>query len=108
MAWREQKQRKSNYPSRSRTRNGGIIKECSVFVYNLPQNLDQYGLKGIFQKAGKVSDAYIPRRGSRRTATRYGFVRFKSREDVIKSVSMLNNAVIRKRRIQVSMARYEK
>jgi len=30
--------------------------EFTVFVDNLPENLDQYGLKGIFKKAGQVED----------------------------------------------------
>ena len=36
-------------------------KEYTVFVANLPDDLDQYGLKGVFKKAGQVSDTYIPR-----------------------------------------------
>jgi len=58
-----------------RNRNGrrvseGSRKEFTVFVQNIPQNLDQYGLKGIFQRAGKVSDTYIPLRKGRRNNTR--------------------------------------
>ena len=40
----------------------GKLKEFSVFVKNLPINLDKFGLKGIFQKVGRVWDSYIPRR----------------------------------------------
>ena len=43
-------------------------KEYTVFVANLPDDLDQYGLKGIFKKAGQVSDTYIPRSRSGRNA----------------------------------------
>jgi len=78
-------------------------KEYTVFVSNLPYNLDQYGLKGVFQKAYQVRDSYILRRRSR-----YGFVRFKSRSEAIRSISMLNNVVIRRKRTQVSMAKYGK
>ncbi|KAJ8429203.1 hypothetical protein Cgig2_032989 [Carnegiea gigantea] len=35
-------------------------REFSVFVYNIPAELDRHGLRGIFQKAGRVSDTYIP------------------------------------------------
>jgi len=51
-------------------------KEYTVFVANLPSNLDQYGLKGVFRKVGQVSDSYIPRRRSGRNAYWFGFVRF--------------------------------
>ena len=35
-------------------------REFTVFVSNLPSCIDRYGLKGVFQRAGEVSDAYIP------------------------------------------------
>uniref|UniRef100_A0A7C9D911 RRM domain-containing protein n=1 Tax=Opuntia streptacantha TaxID=393608 RepID=A0A7C9D911_OPUST len=83
-------------------------REFSVFVDNLPHELDRFGLKGIFQRAGSVSDVYIPQRRSRRNPTRFGFVRFWSKGDAIKSIHMLNNATVRGRKILVSMARYGK
>jgi len=33
--------------------------EFTVFINNIPEKIDQYGLKDTFQKVGKVSDAYI-------------------------------------------------
>jgi len=32
----------------------------SIFVNNLPTELDKYGLRGIFNKIGRVVDSYIP------------------------------------------------
>jgi len=66
-------------PSRENVRQGGRgrdarRREFTVFVDNLPQQLDQYGLKGICRKAGRVSDVYIPFRKARRTR-KLGFVR---------------------------------
>jgi len=49
--------------------------------------LGQYGLKGIFQKVGRVSDAYIPPRRSRMKRPRFGFVRFWRKEDAFKSIT---------------------
>ena len=83
-------------------------KEYTVFVANLPDDLDQYGLKGVFKKAGQVSDTYIPRSRSGRNAYRFGFVRFNSRNEAARSIFMLNNIVIRRKRIRVSMAKYER
>ena len=95
-AFTQVKERKSNF------------KEYTVFVDNLPEDLDQYGLKGIFKKAGQVSDTYIPRRRSGRKAHRFGFVRFNSLNETARSISMLNGSIIRRKRIRVSMAKYER
>lgn len=82
--------------------------EFSVFINNLPHDLDKHGLKGIFRRAGRVSDSYIPFRRSRRSSSRFGFVRFWNRGDAIKCILMFNNAIIRGEKISVCMARYEK
>ncbi|KAJ8451975.1 hypothetical protein Cgig2_016556 [Carnegiea gigantea] len=91
MPWRERRRE-----HRHLDRTQGNTKEFTVFVYNLPQILDSFGLKGVFQRAGKVSDSYTPFRRSRRTTTRYGFVRFRSQKEAVRSIHMLNNAVISK------------
>jgi len=70
--------------------------------------LDQYGLKGIFQKVGRVSDAFIPPRRTRMKRPRFGFVRFWRLEDALRSITRLHNAIIRGRRIVVSLAKYGK
>ncbi|KAJ8439403.1 hypothetical protein Cgig2_001743 [Carnegiea gigantea] len=55
--------------------------EFSGFINNLPHNLDTHGLKGIFQRAGKVSDSYMSTRKTRRNTMRFGFVRLWNRID---------------------------
>jgi len=70
--------------------------------------LDIHGLKGIFQKAGKVSDVYIPHKRTRRFKLRFGFVRFWRTEDAVKSINMFNNATIRGRRLTVVIAKFQK
>ncbi|KAJ8428190.1 hypothetical protein Cgig2_033128 [Carnegiea gigantea] len=57
-------------------------REFPIFVNNIPEEIDQYGLKGIFQKAGRICDVYIPHRRTRR-------------------------AKLRGRRIAVAMAKFE-
>jgi len=52
----------------------GKLKEFSVFVRNLLVNLDKFGLKGIFQKIGRVWDSYIPRRNGWSSQGWFGFV----------------------------------
>ena len=79
----------------------------TVFIENLPCNLDKFGLKGIFQRVGAVSDSYIPAKlGSSRK--RFGFIRFWKETDAVNSVLRLNGVLIRGCRIRVCRARYGK
>ena len=79
----------------------------SVFIDNLPYNLDRFGLKGIFRKAGWVKDSYIPVKRSR-SLRRFGFIRFWREEDARNSIRMFNDSTIRGAKIRVCMARFGK
>jgi len=81
--------------------------EFAAFVDNLPQQLDHYGLKGVFRKARNVSDVYILLKKARRRR-KFGFVRFWNQGEAIRSVLLLNNSFVRGSKIHVSMAKYEK
>jgi len=83
-------------------------REVSVFINNIPERLDKYGLKGIFNKASKVSDVYIPVCRRKGSGIRFGFVRFWNKYEVMKSIQILNNAIIRGCKISVSLAKYAK
>ena len=78
-------------------------REVSVFVYNLPSSLDQFGVAGIFQKAGTISDIYIPHHQRSKSHGRYGFVRFHKMEDAWRCIKLFNGGRIRGQRISVSM-----
>ena len=80
-------------------------KEFLVFVSNLPPRLDQYGLQGIFQKAGRVCDSYIPNRRSRKSQVRFGFVQFHKIENANKSIQIFHGATVRRNRLHVTMAK---
>jgi len=82
--------------------------EVLVFVPNIPVNIDKYGLRGIFSRAGRVSDVYISAGRIRGSGERFGFVRFRSRYDAMRSIQMFNNAKIRECKVNVSMAKYAK
>ncbi|KAJ8420873.1 hypothetical protein Cgig2_023873 [Carnegiea gigantea] len=86
----------------------GERKEFSIFVNSIPHTLNQYGLKRVFQKAGRVNDGYIPLRRTRRNETRFSFARFWRHDNVVSSRLMLNNNIVRGNKIHVSMAQYEK
>ena len=78
-----------------------------MFVDNLPHNLDKYGLKGIFQRIGFVSDSYIPAKLGR-TRKRFGFIRFVKEIDAKNSVMRFNGRIIRGCRVRVNIARHGK
>ena len=79
--------------------------EVSVFVNNLPPELDKFGLKGIFHKAGRVIDTYISWGRKVSSRLRYGFVRFGNKHEAARSIQLFNNKIVRGCRISVSMAR---
>jgi len=57
-------------------------KEFSVFVGNLPSELDQYGLRGISKKASNVCDVQISMTRTRKS--RFAFIRFHKEEDAVR------------------------
>ena len=85
-----------------------LQRQTSVFVSNLPAELDRFGLKGIFHNIGKVVDTYIPGPRQRNARRRYGFVRFRSWYEAVRSIQLISNKVVRGHRLQVSMARSNK
>ena len=59
----------------------------------------------FFQKAGSVSDSFIPfQQGKSRR--RYGFAKFWKVEDVMNSIKMFNGSTIRGARLRVYLAKY--
>ena len=77
----------------------------TVFVDNLSYNLDRFGLKGIFQRAGYVRVTFIPAKLSR-SRKRFGFVRFGCKVDAEKSIIRLNGITVRGFQIRVCRARF--
>ena len=98
--FREKSIRKRGYEESQR--------EISVFVYNLPYELDQFGVAGIFRKAGTISDVYIPYHQKYKRSGRYGFVRFRTKEDAWRCIKSFHGRKIRGQRISVSLAKPKK
>jgi len=94
--------------SEMREKVRGREREFSVFVFNLPRLLDKYGLQGIFQKAGRICDTYIPTFSGRNGNGTYGFVRFRKVEDARRSIQLFPGALIRGNRLHVTKAKPKK
>lgn len=58
---------------RSRTGYGEIF---TLYVDNIPEAKDQQWLRSTFNKFGVVKDAFIPWKRSKRTGSKFGFVRY--------------------------------
>jgi len=77
----------------------------SIYVNNLPHELDKYGLRGIFSTIGRVVDSYIPKGNRLASRPKYGFVRFASTQEANRSVQLLNSKIIRGHKIVISLAK---
>ncbi|KAK8595535.1 hypothetical protein V6N13_016902 [Hibiscus sabdariffa] len=64
------------------------------------------GLWATFAHHGEVIDAFIPRKHSR-NGRKFGFVRYSSRVDIVRSISRLNGFRLYGFRISVSFAKFK-
>ncbi|KAE9444696.1 hypothetical protein C3L33_23406, partial [Rhododendron williamsianum] len=78
----------------------------SVYVDNLPYEMDKVWLHQLFRGYSEVVDVYIPNKRSFRFNTKFGFVRFKSRVEAERAVQNLNGILIRDYYIHVNLARF--
>ncbi|KAH7847016.1 hypothetical protein Vadar_020823 [Vaccinium darrowii] len=85
---------------------GSVGPFVSVYVDNLPFEMDIVWLSHLFRGFGEVVDVYIPKKRSSRFNTKFGFVRFKSKEEALRAVQALHGIRIRDFNIQVNLARY--
>ena len=67
----------------------------SVFVNNLPLQMDSHRLRGVFARAGRISDIHIPLKTGRKSNMRYGFIRFWQKEDAVRSTVLFNSHLVR-------------
>lgn len=74
---------------------------------NLPVDMDEDWLSQLFSKHGLVLDTFIPRKRSKRFGTKFGFIRFKTRDEALEAIADLNGLLIRGRRILVKFAAFE-
>lgn len=80
----------------------------TVFVDNLPKSMDVAWLHQLFSPFGCVKDVYMPSKRSSSFNTKFGFVRFKRRDEAAGAIEDLNGALIRDYNIVVQFAKYSK
>ncbi|KAH7852824.1 hypothetical protein Vadar_029715 [Vaccinium darrowii] len=80
----------------------------TVFVDNLPRDMDAGWLRQIFSSFGRVVDVFIPLKRSSGFNTKFGFIRFKKKEEASCAIDALDGLLIRNFRILVQFAKRPK
>ena len=89
-------------------------KECkmekgySLFIDGLPWEMTWDWLLHIFSGEGEVSNVYVSKKRRRFNDSRFGFVRYKKLEEVMRAARNMNRARVRGRKLIVSFAKYDK
>ncbi|XVF30044.1 hypothetical protein REPUB_Repub16aG0023400 [Reevesia pubescens] len=93
-----------NQWGRSREDQGGN-NISTVFVNNIPPEVNWRWLGQIIQNYGRVADVFIPMKRSAK-GRKFGFVRFYRWEEAIRAVNSLNGVWLLDYRIGVNIARF--
>ncbi|KAH7842865.1 hypothetical protein Vadar_009918 [Vaccinium darrowii] len=80
----------------------------TIFVDNLPKSMDVGWLRQLFRPYGCVEDVYMPSKRSSSFNTKFGFIRFKRREEAMNAIEDLDGFMIRNFKIVVQFAKYSK
>ncbi|KAG5522231.1 hypothetical protein RHGRI_034421 [Rhododendron griersonianum] len=81
----------------------GIV---TLFVDNIPDYGDQIWLQRTFNKFGVVKDAFIPKKRSKRTGNKFGFVRYECPVSAGVAVSRMNGVWVENERLFVKEASF--
>lgn len=83
-------------------KGGGI----TLFVDYLPKESTNKDLWKIFQKHGKITDAFIPKKTRKGAKSRFGFVRYAMREEAERAIRRKDGAKLGVWRLKVNEAKY--
>ncbi|KAK8699925.1 hypothetical protein V6N13_018333 [Hibiscus sabdariffa] len=78
----------------------------SLFVENLPRTVHWKGLWHAFTRHGDVLDTFIARKLSRE-GMKLGFVRMKSRKNVVRTIERMDGFTLYGYRLTVRLARFK-
>ncbi|GAB2276871.1 hypothetical protein Dimus_011582 [Dionaea muscipula] len=85
------------------------IELVTVFICNLPEDMDEIWLMQLFRKHGEVHDVFIPQKRTAKTNYRFGFVRFSSKTEALASIQeLLHGMTIRDACLAVKLAKYNR
>lgn len=81
--------------------DNNTLKAVTVYIGDLPKDIDETWLKHIFSGAGKILEAHIPAKRSFRWNQRYG-----SMVEGLNAIKVWNNARIQGHHLLVKIARF--
>lgn len=81
-------------------------KTFSVYVANLPKDISKAELEGLFFRAGKIADIFIPVEKGSRESRGFAFVHFDTKREAEKAVDIADRRLWRGRKIKVNIALY--
>ncbi|KAG5521022.1 hypothetical protein RHGRI_033540 [Rhododendron griersonianum] len=79
----------------------------TLFIDNIPEKRDQVWLSRTFNKFGVVNDAFIPRKKSKRTGGKFGFVRYGCHVSAAMAVAKMNGVWVDDKRLFVKEACFD-
>ena len=80
----------------------------TLFIDNLPQNINNHDLRRFFSKQGQLVDAYVPFIQKRRVYGRFGFIEVHSRQQGDRLILETNGKILGSKAIKVQWAKYPK
>ncbi|KAH7867318.1 hypothetical protein Vadar_031918 [Vaccinium darrowii] len=79
---------------------------CTLFIENLPEEVDQVWLRKNFNKYGSVKDVFIPAKRSKRTGSKFGFVRYDCHVSAGVAISKSNGLWVQDKQLFVKEATF--
>lgn len=88
----------------SKNKVSRITEMFTLFVDNIPEERVQTWLQRTFNKFGVVKDAFIPRKRSKRTGNKFGFVRYNCHVSAGMAVARMNGVWVENNKLFVKEA----
>ena len=80
----------------------------SIFIDNLPIDLDNLGLKKLFSSFGEVVDVYILNKVGRKSDRKYGFIIFGEFNHGKSVIEAQNGESVNGQKLEVAWAKFQK
>lgn len=79
-------------------------KTISVYTSNLPKNISKAEIEGLFFRAGRIMDVFIPVEKGSREGKGFAFVRFGTKKEAERATELVNGRCWGGRRLQMNIA----
>ncbi|GAB2272764.1 hypothetical protein Dimus_007584, partial [Dionaea muscipula] len=84
------------------------VRIVTVFVSNLPQEMDRDWLEYLFRRYDRVCDVFIPQKRAARSNAGFGFARFFSMEEASAAVTGMKDFCVRDHCLKVKLASFDR